>query len=235
LFLIALMVGSGNLIFPDRYPAARQVVRRIRTHEDQLVHNLVSGHSSTQAAKEFFGYQTDDRPERGGAYLEMLAAAKMGPYSLSERNIRERVDSWIPRRPEDCLMLTDPLSSSYLGYGWSLAYASQGRWTCGTEATLRFRTDGTADRLLTIRFHPFLVAGKLHRQRLKLLLNGTPVCESVFDRAGVYEQTIPIPGSMLCERNVLLLQMPDAAAPKSLGVNLDPDEHAFLVESFRIH
>ncbi|MBA4191957.1 MAG: hypothetical protein C0467_28590 [Planctomycetaceae bacterium] len=235
LFLVALLVFAGNLIFPDRYPSALQVIRRIRNQEDLLVQNLVAGQSLPQAAKAFFGTQTDDRPERGAAYLEMLSDSHMGPFSLSERKIKEGVDWWGPRRPEDRLVLTDPLARRYLGYGWSLAFATQGLWTCGPEATLRLQAHATTDRLLTIRLYPFLVAGKLDRQRLKLLLNGTPIWESVLDQARLYEQTIPLPGPLLKGRNVLLLQMPDATAPKALGVNLDPDEHAILLESVQIH
>ncbi len=235
LFLVALLVFAGNLIFPNRYPCACQLMRRIRSQEDLLVHNLVSGQPFAQAAKAFFGNQTDDRPERGAAYLEMLSAAHLGPFSLSDRKIKEEIDWWGPRRPEDRLELSGPLAGRYLGYGWSLAFASQGRWNCGAEATLRFRTEGTTNRLLTIRFYPFLVAGKLDRQRVKLVLNGTLIWESVLDHARLYEQTIPLPGRLLRGRNVLLLQTPDATAPKTLGVNLDPDEHAILVESIRIH
>jgi hypothetical protein len=164
----------------------------------------------------------------------MLSDAHLGPFSLSDRKIKESVDWWIPSRPEDPLVLVSSLAWRYLGYGWSLVVSSQGRWTCGAEATLRFQAEANTNHELTIRFYPFLVAGKLDRQRLKLLLNGTPIWEAALDQARLYEQTIPLPGCLLCGRNVLLLQMPDAVAPKTLGVNLDPDEHAFLVESVRI-
>src|SRR5262249_41992319 len=156
------------LVFPDRYPSACRVMRRIRSQEELLVHNLVSGQSPPHAARAYFGYYTDDRPERGAPYLEMLADAHLGPFPLSDRKIKEGIGWWMPGRPDDPLVLADSLAWRYLGYGWSLAVASQGRWTCGAEATLRFQAKPNTNHVLTMRFYPFLIAGKLDRQRLKL-------------------------------------------------------------------
>jgi hypothetical protein len=105
----------------------------------------------------------------------------------------------------------------YLKEGWGPPQAGM-RWTEGPRARIVFNLDGDRLTHFRMRLQPFLVPGKLDRQRVNFVLNGQR-----FDRLTLRKPTsaihqIPVPAELLQEHNVLELRLPDAASPESLGV-----------------
>ena len=105
----------------------------------------------------------------------------------------------------------------YLTSGWS---APQGdiRWTVGRSARFEFNLSDRDVRELRMRLQPFLVRGRLDRQRLILFLNGKRLARLVLTNPTSVVKVLQIPPDQLQEHNVLELRLPDAAAPASFGL-----------------
>jgi hypothetical protein len=126
------------------------------------------------------------------------------------------------------LDLSSAESQQFLGYGWSGAEKGF-RWTDGDEAAFIFAVADPADTLLTISVTPFLVPGRLHVQRVELILNGHSLTrlELSGDGPAVYE--VNLPRSVLSQKNVLVFRLPDAASPGQFKINADERRLALAV------
>jgi hypothetical protein len=108
----------------------------------------------------------------------------------------------------------------YLGQGWSVPQAGV-RWTSGPRAEFVFNLDEPNVRALRMRIQPFVVPGRLERQRVIFVLNGTPFRRMVLHKATSVLATVEVPRELLREHNVLELQLPDATAPAQLGLGVE--------------
>lgn len=120
----------------------------------------------------------------------------------------------------DFIDFTSVNSNQYLWYGWSLKEENN-RWSDGKEAVFIFRLEQIRDLRLTMRLFPFIVRGKLNEQRVELKLNGQPLKTFVLSEEQAIEYELLLPKDRLVENNVLTFLLPDAAAPKALGINSD--------------
>lgn len=119
-------------------------------------------------------------------------------------------------------------AETYLWYGWG-QQEPQFRWTMGREASVVFRADEIADATLVFQAAPLLVAGKLDRQRVVILLNQHPIQTLTLTRPEAQELSVPLPKEKLQTNNTLVFELPDARTPKSLGLNPDPRALALAV------
>lgn len=113
-----------------------------------------------------------------------------------------------------------PDARPYLWYGWSAPEISA-RWSDKGRAAVVFTLKSAGDRVLHIRMFPFLVAGKLEAQHVKIELNGQAVQTLTLVEQEPRVYTITVPGAVLRDRNVLTFELPDADSPISLGVSND--------------
>ena len=81
---------------------------------------------------------------------------------------------------------------------------------------------------------PFVVPGKLYRQRVSLELNGYVLSTLVLDRWDWQNHVVSLPATRLLTNNTLELVLPDAIAPIAIGYNGDPEPHGVLVQSIDV-
>ena len=124
-------------------------------------------------------------------------------------------------------------SIRYQGKGWS--EGEQGfTWTNGKRASLAIPIDKTeSDIMLRATFLPFVVPGKLDRQRMNILANGKKVgawvattergfWDKIRRKSLFQEKTIVIPNNLLEDSALAItFELPDAASPASLAVGED--------------
>ncbi len=141
-------------------------------------------------------------------YPQLLAPFLYPPLPKEFPLIQSRLD------------LTSPESQKFLGYGWSGAETSF-RWTDGREVAVIFALSEPSDAVLRMRLTPFLVQGKHDLQRLEIVLNqrSLKTVELRDDKPSIIETHLP--GNLLAQKNVLVLRLPDAAAPSDLKINAD--------------
>jgi hypothetical protein len=111
-------------------------------------------------------------------------------------------------------------TEQFLWYGWS-APGPDYVWSDGREAALVFAIEPVQNLALTLRVAGFVVPPKHDQQRVQLSLNGSPVGSFVLTDANPHEYKIGLPSALLGRKNVLTFALPDAVAPKRLGVNPD--------------
>ena len=111
-------------------------------------------------------------------------------------------------------------ADKYLSYGWS-EREPQFRWTDRGSATITFGLKTVSPSTLRMRMAPFLVAGKLDRQRVEVVLNDQPIASLTLSNPLPQDCEIELPLSALRNQNVLTFKLPHAAAPQSLGVSED--------------
>jgi hypothetical protein len=111
-------------------------------------------------------------------------------------------------------------AGKYLGYGWSVIEPLS-RWTDRGKAVIAFRLDHTGPAVLRFKLAPFLVAGKLDQQHLRVKLNDQPVGQLTLRETNLQEYSFALPVNLFRERNILTFELPDAEAPKNLGISED--------------
>lgn len=111
-------------------------------------------------------------------------------------------------------------ADQYLWYGWS-ERERLFRWTERGTASLTFGLRTVTPNLLRLHMAPFLVPGKLDRQRLEVQLNDQAIASLTLSEATPRDYEIALPVSALRNHNVLTFKLPDAASPQSLGVSED--------------
>jgi len=108
----------------------------------------------------------------------------------------------------------------YLWYGWG-GREPFSHWTVRGQATLTFSLPKIEESILRLRLAPFLVPGKLERQRVDVQLNDWPIASLTLSEHAPRDIEIVLPGSALRDENVLALNLPDAAYPRSFNVSDD--------------
>ncbi|HEY5838859.1 MAG TPA: hypothetical protein VIT19_07475 [Pyrinomonadaceae bacterium] len=121
----------------------------------------------------------------------------------------------------------------YLLDGWSVAEEIF-RWTDGREATVIFHLDEVTDAELRMQMAPFLVPGKLERQRVGLKLNQHSLGTITLTDHVQREYSWKLPKENLQKDNVLRFELPDATTPKAVGLNEDLRELALAVSWLEI-
>jgi hypothetical protein len=110
----------------------------------------------------------------------------------------------------------------FTGRGWA-APLSNGQWSDGDSAHLILQVAAPGedvDFLLAMR--PFLVPGKLDRQRVRILVGGAHLTTLDVNEPQAKLYKLTIPASMLTSDEVhLTFGLPDAAIPAELGVSGD--------------
>jgi hypothetical protein len=114
-------------------------------------------------------------------------------------------------------------------FGWS-GGEGQFRRTDGSSAHLVFQAEPVGAGLLELKIEPFLVTRTLERQRLTVRLNGASLATLVLRDPEPRTYRMPIPNGVLKEHNLLVLDLPDARSPNSLG--LSPDTREFGVKLY---
>lgn len=116
--------------------------------------------------------------------------------------------------------LADPSSEPFLSHGWS--YPDGGfRWTNGDKAALLFALGEAQPIELEVQLAPFLVPGKLPAQTLRVALNGAEVAVLHLIDPAAQTFAIPLPPQLLGAENKLDFLLPNATAPRALGLSLD--------------
>jgi len=147
------------------------------------------------------------------------------PYDLSECRLNvidlRRKDFVYPAyqigTPID---FTTTEANAYLGYGWSVA-EPVARWSDRGRAVVAFSIAHPTAATLRFKLAPFLVAGKLDQQRMNIKLNDQMVSSLILNKGEPAEYSIPLPAGVLRDKNILMFELSDAAAPKNLGVSED--------------
>jgi hypothetical protein len=121
-------------------------------------------------------------------------------------------------------------SDKFLWYGWS-GPDRESRWTMGNEAAVIFAMDHPAGLLLRIRATPFLVAGRLTKQEVRIKLNGRLVDALILNEAKDYDLSVPLPAAALSQKNILSVTLPNASSPRSFGVGYDGRHLGIAVRS----
>lgn len=124
-------------------------------------------------------------------------------------------------------------TEKYLWKGWSVP-AVFFRWTNGHRAAIVFTLNDVNRSLLKIKFSPFLISGKLEKQRVSVKLNEQKIAEFEIKEPTEEIYVISLPKNILQDRNILSLDLPDAKAPSTLGVNTDPRVLGIAVQWFII-
>ena len=110
----------------------------------------------------------------------------------------------------------------YTGQGWAVP-TSNGQWTDGNRAHLHFQVAAPGEDVdFLFAMRPFLVPGKLTRQRVQILVNGADLMtlDVTEPQARLYKMTIP--GEFLETSEIYLtFVLPDATIPDELGVSGD--------------
>ena len=131
--------------------------------------------------------------------------ALVDPVAGRNLRLKRRGAPWEPGRR---VAFTDLVVQDYLGVGWG------GANTEGQVAEVRFALDRIEPLYWSLRARP------LGPQRVLVELNGHPL-ETV--RLGGGEETFTqrLPVEWLERNNTIVLRLPDACSPKSMGLNSD--------------
>ena len=97
-------------------------------------------------------------------------------------------------------------AEKYLWYGWSIA-EPESRWTNATHATIFFSLDEIAPLTLQLKMAPFLVPGKLSKQRVTVRLNGRTLATLPLKNSELADYSLSLPADSLRARNVLDFQV----------------------------
>jgi len=110
----------------------------------------------------------------------------------------------------------------YEGAGWNIPEGN-GQTTEGKYSRLNLMVDEIkSDILLETKLIPYIPNGKLSRQRVNVLLNGTLIGNWILTKQGQQTCSILIPNNLLTGKSIQLdFILPDADSPKSLGISPD--------------
>lgn len=111
-------------------------------------------------------------------------------------------------------------SEPFLWYGWS-GREPFSRWTEQGSAAITFSLAESEPRVMRLKLIPFLAPGRLDAQRVSVRLNGELLTTLKLTEAVSKVYSITLPRQVLRERNVVSFELPDADAPRRLGVGAD--------------
>ncbi len=129
---------------------------------------------------------------------------------------------------EDQIDFASPDSGRFLWYGWS-GPESEIRWSDGKTAAILFDLPRLEETILEIKLAPFVVAGKHSEQDVAIELNGETIKNLQLRDTTAATYQMVLPARLLTHRNILLLDLPDAASPKSFAINTDARRLAVAV------
>lgn len=115
---------------------------------------------------------------------------------------------------------TQPEADKYFWYGWNEGPPGS-RWT-ESKAVMIFTLGNERPAVLHLSLTPYLVAGKLTRQRVIVSLNGKQLASLTLTVPEAQVHTINISPEILREKNTLSFELPDAESPQKLGTESDP-------------
>jgi hypothetical protein len=138
---------------------------------------------------------------------------------IAVRAIRRNASHAIP-----AMEMASPEADRHLAAGWGGREGREGdlRWTVGPSATVTFVGENPAATAIEIELRPHLEAGKLARQRLRLLLDGRELWRGELTRSELARIVIAVPAGALHGENNLTFILPDATSPRALGSSADP-------------
>jgi hypothetical protein len=135
--------------------------------------------------------------------------------------------------PQTRLKFSSEEAEKYLWYGWS-GREILSHWTdCGKAALVFSVTDQMKSQgkvKLKIFGGPFIAPGKVDSQRIIIELNDQRIAEWTLNKPEPEERVIEIPAGLLRDKNALVLRLPDAASPRSLGTSEDSRLLGFNVQ-----
>jgi hypothetical protein len=126
-------------------------------------------------------------------------------------------------------------AGGYLAHGWGMPERGF-RWTDGQRAMIELPIAPlSGDALLEMRLWPFLAPGRVDRQTLTLLANGSEIAEWNIRDAGAQELAAVLPAELLGDATLKIeFLLPDARAPKELGLSNDDRVLGVAVQSVTI-
>jgi hypothetical protein len=119
-----------------------------------------------------------------------------------------------PPLPVGRLEMGDPAAAEYLRSGWG-GYEREYRSSNEHAAEIGFSLSRIEPLRLTIKANTF------QRERVRILLNGTPLEDLTHDGSRFVVYGVSLPASLLAESNIVRFELPDAHSPKSVGINDD--------------
>ena len=129
---------------------------------------------------------------------------------------------------EDQIDFASADAGRFLWYGWS-GPESEIRWSDGKTAAILFDMPRLEETIVEIKLAPFLVAGKHSEQDVAIELNGETIKNLQLRDTTAATYQMVLPARLLTHRNILLLDLPDAASPKSFAINTDARRLAVAV------
>jgi hypothetical protein len=224
---------AGLLQVFHHQPIATGAVARVSVENSERFRRLKQVYD--QGGPGFCGRVAD----LGFQNIVVIPGDVMAPLELSNCRIRvidlRTDDSWLAGFP-DGIRSDEPqfhdyvygtrvdfgteAADKYLWYGWG-GREPFSHWTVRGQATLTFSLPKIEASILRLRLAPFLVPGKLERQRVEVQLNDRPIASWTLSDQAARDIEIALPGSVLRNKNVLAFNLPDAAYPKSLNVSDD--------------
>jgi hypothetical protein len=116
----------------------------------------------------------------------------------------------------------------YLTSGWSTTSPSYA-WNDGEFAEVAFGIEAPeSDVRVFLAFFPYIVPGKVDRQRVRIWVNDFSLGENTFtdNKSRALRVTIPR-AALQGDRMVVRFELPDAVAPKVVGAG--PDSRALAI------
>ena len=110
-------------------------------------------------------------------------------------------------------------STSYLGTGWGIA-ENGFNWTVGKSSSIVLPVNPSAKEALVLEatLSPFVLPGKLDRQRLNVFVNGEQVAQWSAESSALFRAVIP--ARMTAGGSLeLRFDLPDATSQSSMGIN----------------
>jgi hypothetical protein len=141
------------------------------------------------------------------------------------RELREEPISYPLLALHSRLQFSSEEADQYLWYGWS-GREIYSHWTDSEKSALVFGVDEEVRKRqpslkLKIFGAPYVVPGKLDAQRVTIELNGAKVAEWNLNNPEPTERVVEIPANVMRAQNTLVFRLPDANAPKKLGISED--------------
>ncbi|MDQ3474311.1 MAG: hypothetical protein M3447_11295, partial [Acidobacteriota bacterium] len=153
----------------------------------------------------------DEHPERLWDWRQPQFLAGYLPYPPPQT---------FPNAETGRIDFTTTDADKYFWYGWNDG-APDARWT-ETKAALVFGVASPRPGSVRLFMAPYLVPGKLESQRFRLLLNDRELLTTTLTAPAGQSFDVQLPAEVLREKNTMIFELPDAAAPQKLGSGPDP-------------
>ncbi|HEV8139038.1 MAG TPA: hypothetical protein VGP81_04660 [Pyrinomonadaceae bacterium] len=124
-------------------------------------------------------------------------------------------------------------SEPYLLYGWG-RNEPEFRWSEGHKSVVIFSLDEPTDSYLRMKVMPWLVPGRVEKQRATISLNGNVIETLTLKDPAPLEYSRALPKETFRRDNVLTFTLPDATSGHALGLNDDPRELGIGIFSLEI-